>query len=39
MSSDQPSPPESWGQRHFTTLFTVVLAALLALVTTVQVAC
>ena len=39
MSEDNEQRPTTWGQRHFATILTVVLFGLLALVTTVQVAC
>jgi hypothetical protein len=36
---EQPSRPQTWGQRHAVTILTVVLFALLAFVMTIQVAC
>ena len=39
MSSEQPSAPQTWGQRHAVTILTVTLVSLLVLVIIVQVAC
>lgn len=39
MSTEEPSGPQSWGQRHAITILTVVLFGLLGLVMIVQVAC
>lgn len=39
MHSEDPPPPQTWGQRHAVTILTTVLFGLLGLVMVIQVGC